>query len=121
MPKSKARTTAPGVREKRSEAFFQNANHVNGHSHPLTNGRIALSPPQPPPAATNAPQPSTDISMSAAASIKNDSIAEKIKELVHLANEQGHLTFCDIHEALPNGLASPEDLEEIHHKLPPHR
>ncbi len=53
----------------------------------------------------------------ASAPAKHDFIADKIKELVHLAREQGHLTFCDIQEALPDGLASPSDLEVIHHKL----
>ena len=117
MAKSKARTTAPGVREKRSEAFFSNATPVKGHARAVTNGRANVSSASHPSAAVGVAPKSSEISAPAAASVKSDFIAEKIKELVHLANEQGHLTFCDIHEALPNGLASPEDLEEIHHKL----
>jgi RNA polymerase primary sigma factor len=44
-------------------------------------------------------------------------IAEKVKELVRLAREQGHLTFSDISEALPTNLLSPEDWDEIQLKL----
>ncbi len=109
MPKSKARTTASGVREKRSEAFFPSAPSApsaNGRASaaPRISGRDKLSQPDLP------VTPSTD-------ALRSDCIAEKVKELVQLAQEQGHLTFCDIQEALPDGLAAPEDLEEIHHKL----
>src|SRR5438874_7950612 len=44
-------------------------------------------------------------------------LKEKIKELVRLAREQGHLTYNDIHEALPHSVISPEDLDEIYIKL----
>jgi len=40
-------------------------------------------------------------------------VAEKIKELVRLAQEQGYLTYGDINEALPDNLASPEQIEQI--------
>jgi RNA polymerase primary sigma factor len=40
-------------------------------------------------------------------------IVEKIKELVRLSHEQGHLTYNDINEALPDALSSPEQIEEI--------
>ncbi len=40
-------------------------------------------------------------------------IAEKVKELVRLAQEQGYLTYTDINETLPDNLASPENIEEI--------
>ncbi len=44
-------------------------------------------------------------------------IAQKIKELVRLAQEQGYLTCTDISDALPDGLIGPEELEEIYLKL----
>jgi RNA polymerase primary sigma factor len=44
-------------------------------------------------------------------------LAEKIKELVRLAQEQGQLTFNDISEALPENEATPEKLDEIYSKL----
>jgi RNA polymerase primary sigma factor len=44
-------------------------------------------------------------------------IADKIKELVRLAHEQGHLTYSDINDALPENIVTPDDLEEIFNKL----
>src|SRR5450432_3546356 len=44
-------------------------------------------------------------------------LAEKIKELVRLAQEQGQLTFNDISEVLPESEATPEKLDEIYSKL----
>src|ERR1043166_2781597 len=44
-------------------------------------------------------------------------LKEKIKELVRLAQEQGHLTYNDINEALPDSVISPEEMDEIIIKL----
>jgi RNA polymerase primary sigma factor len=44
-------------------------------------------------------------------------LPEKIKELVQLAQDQGHLTISDINEALPKELVTPEKLDEILAKL----
>src|SRR5712691_5330856 len=44
-------------------------------------------------------------------------LAEKIKELVRLAQEQGYLTYNDINDALPEGIINPEQLDEIYLKL----
>ena len=44
-------------------------------------------------------------------------LAAKLKELIHLAKEQGHLTFDDISETLPEPLSTPETLDEIFTKL----
>ena len=40
-------------------------------------------------------------------------IAEKVKELVRLAQEQGYLTHGDVSEVLPEKLISAEELDEI--------
>src|SRR6516225_10052974 len=48
---------------------------------------------------------------------RSGQLAEKIKELVRLAQEQGYLTYSDITEALPEALITPEDLDEIYIKL----
>ncbi len=37
-------------------------------------------------------------------------VAEKVKELVRLAQEQGYLTYNDINDALPDGVVSPDEL-----------
>jgi len=44
-------------------------------------------------------------------------VAEKIRELLRLAQEQGNLTYNDISEALPEALSAPEALDEIFAKL----
>lgn len=44
-------------------------------------------------------------------------IAEKVKEIIRLAREQGHLTYSDINDALPDSVVSPEDIEEVFAKL----
>jgi RNA polymerase primary sigma factor len=44
-------------------------------------------------------------------------IAQKVKELLRLAHEQGYLTYSDINDALPEGLIGPEGLDEIYIKL----
>src|SRR5882724_2811831 len=44
-------------------------------------------------------------------------LSEKIKELVRLAQEQGHLTFNDINEAIPENAVTPEKLDEVFSKL----
>ncbi|MGH7952534.1 MAG: RNA polymerase sigma factor RpoD, partial [Limisphaerales bacterium] len=51
---------------------------------------------------------------------KNNSapdLSEKIKELVRLAQEQGHLTYNDINDVLPEDEASPDKLDELFLKL----
>src|SRR6185503_6326224 len=44
-------------------------------------------------------------------------IAEKIKELVRLAQEQGYLTYNDVNEALPDTMITGEELDEVYVKL----
>ena len=43
-------------------------------------------------------------------------LAETIKTLLHLAHENGHVTYDDINDVLPEGL-SPDDLDELYTKL----
>jgi len=44
-------------------------------------------------------------------------LAQKIRELVRLAKEQGHLTYHDVNDALPDELVTPEDLDHVHTEL----
>src|SRR5471030_2704625 len=44
-------------------------------------------------------------------------LSEKIKDLVRLAQEQGHLTYNEINEALPESTLTPEKLDEVFSKL----
>jgi RNA polymerase primary sigma factor len=64
-----------------------------------------------------APEPVGAPVVAAAPADRATDLAAKIRELVHLAKEQGHLTFDDINEAMPESLATPEGLDEIFAKL----
>ena len=44
-------------------------------------------------------------------------LTEKIRELLILAKEQGHLTYDDINDALPETIATPDELDQIYSKL----
>ncbi len=44
-------------------------------------------------------------------------LTEKVKELVRLAQEQGYLTYDDINDALPDGIVTPDDVDEVYAKL----
>jgi len=55
-----------------------------------------------------------------AGSIKTKSgvdLTEKIRELLVLAKEQGHLTHDDINEALPDTVVGPAELDQVYSKL----
>ncbi len=44
-------------------------------------------------------------------------LTEKVKELVRLAKEQGHLTYDDVNDALPDDLVTAADLDQVLIKL----
>ena len=44
-------------------------------------------------------------------------ITEKVKELLSLAREQGHLTYDDLSDALPDDVITPADLDQVLAKL----
>ncbi len=44
-------------------------------------------------------------------------LTQSVKGLVRLAHEQGYLTVDNIHEALPENLASADDVAEVYQKL----
>jgi len=44
-------------------------------------------------------------------------LTEKLRELLLLAKEQGHLTHNDINQALTEGVVTPEDFDQIYSKL----
>src|SRR5437899_1418380 len=44
-------------------------------------------------------------------------LAAKIRELLILAKEQGHLTYDDINDTLPETILTPDELDQIYSKL----
>jgi len=108
MPKQKART--PGSRtsaSKTKDAAKTSPDKPHGHailgSVVSTSGNGHVSG-----ATTNGAAFSTE---------RVAEIAEKVKELVRLAQEQGYLTYNDVNEALPDSMISGEELDEVYVKL----
>ncbi|HWC61837.1 MAG TPA: RNA polymerase sigma factor RpoD [Verrucomicrobiae bacterium] len=102
MSKQKARTPAlknGAPRHKDTAKTSPDALHT-GVVSPDANGHTAL--------AKSNGVPSPD---------RTAEIAEKIKELVRLAQEQGYLTYNDVNEALPDTMISGEELDEVYVKL----
>ncbi len=82
------------------------AKSKNGNGHTANGG---LQPPQP-------PAPVVAVSPEAITS-ETPIIAEKIKDLLRLAQDQGYLTYDDINDAIPDDVVSPELLDTIYSKL----
>ena len=72
------------------------------------NGRTKVAPPQ---KAPNQSEPATHLASQSAVDL-----TETIKTLLHLAQENGYVTYDDINDILPDGL-SPDDLDELYTKL----
>ncbi len=50
-------------------------------------------------------------------SVDAPEMAEKLRELIKLAKEQGYLTFDDLNEALPESVNEPDEMEAIFTRL----
>jgi RNA polymerase primary sigma factor len=109
MSKSKARTTALKSGAKKSKLNPNDNDLADGHD-PSANGAASAAAAHV--FAANGQAPGTSQPANKAAEI-----AEKVKELVRLAQEQGYLTYGDINDALPDSLISAEELDEIYIKL----
>ena len=44
-------------------------------------------------------------------------LTQKVKDLLRLAKEQGHLTYDDLNDALPDDIVTPADLDQVLTKL----
>src|ERR1700733_5184796 len=62
------------------------------------------------------PQPAAPVVAVSPEAITTDSpiIAEKIKDLLRLAQDQGYVTYDDINDAIPDEVVSPELLDTIY-------
>jgi len=70
------------------------------------------------------PLPETRLTIKAVLAVASPSakiapldLTEKIKELVRLAQEQGYLTYNDINDALPDGVVTADELDDLYSKL----
>ncbi len=117
------------LKVKRSTAYAARAGTGrNADSLPATPGKGRVKPPQnavplhngSARAATTSPVAANGDAAAGAGLIKTDSgldLTEKIRELVSLAKEQGHLTYDDINEVLPETVVTAADLDQIYAKL----
>ena len=72
------------------------------------------------PAALSLQTPALDGAQDSAGPSKNQAgadLGEKVKDLLRLAKEQGHLTYDDVNNVLPGDSATPEDLDHVFTKL----
>ncbi|MBM3839300.1 MAG: RNA polymerase sigma factor RpoD [Verrucomicrobia bacterium] len=79
---------------------------LNGHRS--RGGRSSRAMPPNPQAVTTVPADLAPIKTKAGLDL-----TEKVKDLVRLAQEQGHLTYDDINDALPDTIVTAEDLDEV--------
>ena len=105
------RPTNASITEAKGSPRTNGAHHHNGHNNGNGNGT--------PGSLAAATEPTTETRLDAG-SIRTKSgvdLTEKVKELLLLAKEQGHLTYDDINDALPESVVTPEDLDQIYTKL----
>jgi RNA polymerase primary sigma factor len=108
LPNETAQSRADSSKQRRPRRRFIISSRAAGRGEAAGN-EPARTPaakksarPEPPPAALTTPSPVD--------------LTETIKTLVHLAHENGHVTYDDINDVLPDGL-SPEDLDDLYTKL----
>ena len=108
MPKQKARTSA-----------LKTSAPKHNHSGRTSSGTVesSLSSASPGQVNANGHLPTAGLAGAAQPVDRQAEIAEKIKELVRLAQEQGYLTYNDVNEVLPESLISGEELDEVYVKL----
>jgi RNA polymerase primary sigma factor len=108
MAKPKVNRTLPKPRAQPATQPAAQSAGRSGDRRKSTAGRPATTAPAPASASPDPVAPETPAGLD---------LAEKIKDLVRLAQEQGYLTYNDITEALPDALNGPEVLDEIYVKL----
>jgi len=99
----------PAKKGGAKEARFTLQTNGKGASH-KDGSKGALQPPQP-------AAPVVAVAHHGPSSIDSPLIAEKVKELLRLAQDQGYLTYDDINDALPDEFVTPEILDSIYSKL----
>jgi len=97
---AKKKPTAKEIKSKKEEENKDNVNEQEGAEGAEGESLVDIPPEEP------------DFTKDEEFNLK-----DKIKELVQLAQDQGHLTVGDINEALPRDFVTPEKLEEVLKKL----
>jgi RNA polymerase primary sigma factor len=124
MARSKVSKPAAKPRHKKATPPTSESSDVNSRPRRKTSWNEAVAGARPSPAPDNNGQdfnlPGGTLAVGGAGLASGQpgpEIAEKVKDLVRLAQEQGYLTYNDITEALPEAMITPEVLDEIYVKL----
>ena len=80
--------------------------HSEDSSAPPRNGRTSIGL-----------KPRVDAGRQAPRRDLGPALREKVKDLIQLAQEQGHLTRDDVNESFPSEEHSQDELDEVHHRL----
>jgi RNA polymerase primary sigma factor len=83
----------------------------------MPNSSLSAPPSSPPAPVASGSPPAVSAELHVTVQIAGVEIAEKVKELVRLAREQGYLTYSDINDALPDVVVSTDELDELYSKL----
>ncbi len=103
--KAKLEKAKPVVVDKVSS----NGDHApqkNGHAHPRAPKKSRKDEPVVQPTAQRG-----------ALNLEAPEIAEKLRDLVKLAKEQGYVTFDDLNEALPENVNDPDEMDAVMNRL----
>jgi RNA polymerase primary sigma factor len=85
--------------------------------HPRRQRRKPTPAPQTTQAGAAAPAPGERDALGSIKSRAGVDLTEKVRELLRLAKEQGHLTYDDLSDALPDDVVTAEDLDQVLTKL----
>jgi len=96
-----AKHTRPEPKAEKPTKSGKTASTNGHHAAAPKNGRHPLTAEKPQPA------------VAGPRGLDQPEIAEKLRELIKLAKEQGYLTFDDLNEALPESVNDPEEMEAI--------
>jgi RNA polymerase primary sigma factor len=105
----------PATKGRPRRRFIISARAAGRIEAPKNEPRNGSSKPHSP-VLPNTPSSGQPQGVAAGAAASAVDLAETIKTLLHLAHENGHVTYDDINDVLPEGL-SPEDLDELYTKL----
>jgi RNA polymerase primary sigma factor len=113
MPKSKVTRSVAKVSPANTRSSAHSAPAKKPHKASQHYGRPALTTP----AAKDAPSAGTRLDAGLIKTKSGVDLTEKIRELLILAKEQGHLTYDDINNALPDSVVTAEDLDRVYTEL----
>jgi len=106
----------PASAGRRASAFPASISGARAKK-PLVHLEHSQETPKAPLISTNAASDDTQVDADSIKTKSGVDLTEKIRELLILAKEQGHLSYDDINDALAETIVTPDDLDQIYSKL----